>query len=253
MSRQPMKILINLFLILLALLLRLSPDVAAEPAAEPLSGDLYSKTTPAIIVIDPGHGGADEGVKGPDGSLEKTLMLELARKIRARLVPDYDARLTRDDDYQVALTDRTGLANSIHASLMISLHAGAGFTPRSDVTTVYLNSPARPRTLPETESDDAPLPEWQWQHQQDRHQKESQQLGDLLTEKLSAMPRTAKVVTASAHLVVLAGADLPAVLLEFGDLNGAAGEKRLSDPEWQQQCAGAIASAVREFMPFQSQ
>jgi N-acetylmuramoyl-L-alanine amidase len=242
-----MNIFTKLLFIILVLLLRLSPDIMAGP----LTGNPYSKTAPATIVIDPGHGGDDEGVKGPDGSLEKTLMLELARKIRARLMPDYTVRLTRDDDYQVALTDRTGLANSIQASLMISLHAGASFTPRSDVTTVYLHNTTIPGALLDTDSDDALPPEWQWQHQQNRHQKESQQLGNLLQEKLADRLSTPKVVIASTYLVILAGADLPAVLLEFGDLNGTAGEKRLSDPEWQQQCAGAVAAAVREFVPTQ--
>jgi N-acetylmuramoyl-L-alanine amidase len=248
MPRQPSKMYTKLPLMLL-LLLWLTPNLVAEAQ----SPDLLSRTPPPIIVIDPGHGGANEGVKGPDGTLEKNLMLELARKIKARLIPDYEVHLTRDDDYQVDLTDRTGLANSIHAALMISLHAGAGFTPRSDVTTIYLYRPTPPKSLPDTEGDEAPLPQWQWQHQQDRHQIDSQHLGELLADDLAAMPSNPKVVTESAQLVVLAGADLPAVLLEFGDLNGTAGEKRLSDADWQQHCAGAIAAAVREFVAPQSQ
>jgi N-acetylmuramoyl-L-alanine amidase len=248
MSRQPSKMYTKLTLMLL-LLLWLTPDLGAEPQ----SPDLSSGTSSPIIVIDPGHGGTDEGAKGPDGTLEKSLMLELARKIKARLVPDYEVHLTRDDDYQVALTDRTGLANSIHAALMISLHAGAGFTPRSDVTTVYLYSSTQPKSLPDTEGEEAPPPEWQWQHQQDRHLIDSHRLGELLADNLAAMPSNPKVVTESAQLVVLAGAELPAVLLEFGDLNGTAGEKRLSDADWQQHCAGAITAAVREFVAPQGQ
>jgi N-acetylmuramoyl-L-alanine amidase len=243
--RKPIKWL----LFLLPIALWPTPNAWTGPQVR----DLLPRTPPAIVVIDPGHGGTDEGVKGPGDTLEKTLMLELAHKIRALLVPDYEVRLTRDDDYQVDLTNRTGLANSIHATLLVSLHAGAGFTPRSEATTIYLHDPTPPKALPDTESDDAPLPEWQWQHQQDRHQVDSQRLGGLLAKHLTAMPSAPKVVTESAHLVVLAGADLPAVLLEFGDLNGTAGEKRLSDAEWQQQCAGAVTTAVREFVASRSE
>jgi N-acetylmuramoyl-L-alanine amidase len=244
-----MKMQSKLSVMILVLILALT----SHSFAEPQSRELLPNTPTAIIVLDPGHGGDDEGVKGPDGNLEKDLMLEMANKIRARLVPDYKVYLTRDDDYQVALTDRTGLANSSDATLLVSLHAGAGFTPRSEVTTIYLHSPTSSKALPDTESDNAPLTQWQWQHQQDRHQKESQRLGDLLASQLAAMPSTPSVVMESAHLVVLAGADQPAVLIEFGDLNSTAGEKRLSDTEWQQQCAGAVAAAVREFINTQRQ
>jgi N-acetylmuramoyl-L-alanine amidase len=219
-------------------------DLAAEPEPRPSARD----DAPAIIVIDAGHGGTDTGVKGPKGSLEKTLMLELTQKIKARLVPDYDVRLTRDDDYQVAFTERTAMANTSRAALMISLHAGASFTPRAATVTIYLHqAPLREQPL-ETEAADALLSEWQWQHQQARHHGESQRFGDLLARHLGSMPSAPPVFIQTAHLPVLAGADLPAVLVEFEDLSSAAGEERLSETEWQQKCAGAIASAVRKFL-----
>ena len=229
-----------------ALLLALWGGLAVS--AEPGPRDRRPDDGAIIIVIDPGHGGADEGVKGPDGTLEKELMLELARKIEARLVPDYEVHLTRDDDYQINLADRTGVANTSRAALMISLHAGAGFTPRADTTTVYTYLAPPPKPMPDTADGELPPPEQQWQHQQTRHQKESQRLGDLLAVRLFALPSAPTVHKESGRLPVLAGADMPAVLLEFGDLNSAAGEKRLSAADWQQQSAGAIAAAVREFL-----
>jgi N-acetylmuramoyl-L-alanine amidase len=216
-------------------------DLSAEP--EP-----PRSTANAIIVIDPGHGGADAGVKGPENALEKSLMLELARKIKARLVPDYEVRLTRDDDYQVSLTDRTALANTSRAALLISLHAGASFTHRADTTTIYLQEgPLREPPL-DSDTNEAPRPEWQWQYQQARHLSESQRLGDILAHQLGTMLSAPPISIQTAQLPILAGADLPAVLVEFDALNSAAGEKRLSETEWQQKCAGAIAAAVRNFL-----
>ena len=229
-----------------ALLLILWGGPAAS--AEPGHRDRRPDDGTAVIVIDPGHGGADEGVKGPDGTLEKTLMLELARKIEARLVPDYEVRLTRDDDYQVSLTDRTGVANTIQAAVMISLHAGAGFAPRADTTAIYTYRRPLSKPLPPAANGEGPLTEWQWRHQQARHQQESERLGNLIAARLSDLPSDKAVSMESGRLPVLAGADMPAVLLEFGDLNGPAGEKRLSATDWQQQSAGAIAAAVREFL-----
>ena len=89
------------------------------------------------IVLDPGHGGADTGVSSLDGVTEKDLVLEIARELRSHLVDSLGARvvLTRNDDADVALENRTAVANQRRADLFLSLHvspdspwaAGDGF------------------------------------------------------------------------------------------------------------------------------
>jgi N-acetylmuramoyl-L-alanine amidase len=238
---------IDVKLILLSLLL--TGWMMQTATAAPGPREAASPYTSTIVVIDPGHGGADEGVKGPTGTLEKALMLELARKIKARLVPDFQVRLTRDDDYQVSLTDRTAAANTSQATLMISLHAGASFTTQTENSVVvYLHEPPAVAALLEPPAGDQPRPDWLWRHQQRHHLKDSQRLGHLLAHQLRNLPAASAVTQQSARLPVLAGADLPAVLLEFGDLSSVAGEGRLSGPEWQQNAADAIAEAVRLFI-----
>ncbi|MCY3927396.1 MAG: N-acetylmuramoyl-L-alanine amidase [Acidobacteria bacterium] len=89
------------------------------------------------IVLDPGHGGADTGVSSPDGVTEKDLVLEIARELGSHLADSLDARvvLTRTDDAEVALENRTAVANQRRADLFLSLHvspdspwaAGDGF------------------------------------------------------------------------------------------------------------------------------
>jgi N-acetylmuramoyl-L-alanine amidase len=78
------------------------------------------------VVIDPGHGGSDEGTvyySGKQRIAEKWLTLQLAkrtaRQLRAR---GYFVTLTRQDDRDVPLGDRTQLANSLGADVFISLH-----------------------------------------------------------------------------------------------------------------------------------
>ena len=90
-----------------------------------------------IIVIDPGHGGQDFGAKGSDGTLEKTVTLELARLIASQLEPEFKVVLTRTDDYQVELDDRTALANHLKAAIFISIHTGAGFVHSTTGTSIY--------------------------------------------------------------------------------------------------------------------
>ncbi len=89
------------------------------------------------IVLDPGHGGADTGVSSADGVTEKALVLEIARELRSHLADSLGARvvLTRTDDADVALENRTAVANQRRADLFLSLHvspdspwaAGDGF------------------------------------------------------------------------------------------------------------------------------
>ncbi|HEY1333639.1 MAG TPA: N-acetylmuramoyl-L-alanine amidase, partial [Myxococcaceae bacterium] len=50
----------------------------------------------ARVVLDPGHGGAQEGAVSPDGQLEKSVSLDVARRLRAALEhAGVDVLLTR--------------------------------------------------------------------------------------------------------------------------------------------------------------
>ena len=106
------------------------------------------------IVLDPGHGGADTGVSSSDGVTEKALVLEIARELRSHLANSLGAQvvLTRTGDADVAIENRTAVANQRRADLFLSLHlspdspwaAGDGFQ-------TYVLDP--PPALFETEED----------------------------------------------------------------------------------------------------
>ncbi len=76
------------------------------------------------IVLDPGHGGADTGVSSTFGVTEKDLVLAIAQELRSHLANSLDARvvLTRTADTDVALENRTAVANQRRADLFLSLH-----------------------------------------------------------------------------------------------------------------------------------
>ncbi|MCL6638099.1 MAG: N-acetylmuramoyl-L-alanine amidase [Firmicutes bacterium] len=79
-----------------------------------------------LIVLDPGHGGDDPGAVG-SGLLEKDLTLDIARKTREAL-GEYlaEVRLTREEDADVTLEARAGLANRLGAGYFLSIHINAG-------------------------------------------------------------------------------------------------------------------------------
>jgi N-acetylmuramoyl-L-alanine amidase len=92
------------------------PARAADPAPDPFDS----------VVLDPGHGGDDHGAEGPDGLVEKNLVLDVAQRVRVRLrAAGLRVVLTRDDDLYVPLARRTAIANEAHADLFVSIHANA--------------------------------------------------------------------------------------------------------------------------------
>lgn len=117
------------------------------------------------IVLDPGHGGTDNGVRTPSGETEKNLALRIAEALRSHLEFELGARvvLTRSGDSTVTLENRTSLANQYEADLFVSLHVGAGEAamPGSAFETWVLDPPPAPleEEAPESESEAVQAPE----------------------------------------------------------------------------------------------
>lgn len=82
------------------------------------------------VALDPGHGGADPGDRGPDGQTEAEWTFGLA----ARLALLLDARqahamLTRGPNDGPHVSQRAQLANRFGADLLLSIHLNAHSTP----------------------------------------------------------------------------------------------------------------------------
>ncbi len=75
------------------------------------------------IVLDPGHGGTDQGAHARSGLLEKTLTLDLAKRLQVLLMQrGYRVLLTRNDDREMSLDSRSAFARTQKADLFVSLH-----------------------------------------------------------------------------------------------------------------------------------
>jgi N-acetylmuramoyl-L-alanine amidase len=83
---------------------------------------------PRLIVIDPGHGGADPGAVGATGLEEAQVVLAVGRRVEQYLKRmGYRVLMTRTDDRGLALAERAAMANRAGADLFISVHANAAF------------------------------------------------------------------------------------------------------------------------------
>lgn len=103
-----------------------SATTAAKPVAETPKQTNTKSTSQHIIVIDAGHGGKDPGCIGRGGTKEKTVVLSVAKKLKAKLDANgYKTFLTRSGDTYLKLAERAEFAEKKRADLFISLHANA--------------------------------------------------------------------------------------------------------------------------------
>jgi N-acetylmuramoyl-L-alanine amidase len=209
---------------------------------------LLPKQTPRIA-LDPGHGGKDAGARGPTGLLEKDVCLTLARNLALRLESRFRVILTRSDDYLVELQQRTAIANQAAADLLVSLHTGAAYLHTTRGIDIYYYSDAG-RTSPMDDTDrlvpaDDPR---QWSRTQLRHQAASLALAAALKKRLDQDPDATPCSIRGAPLAVLEGADMPAVLIEIGQITRPATEARLAALQDGGWLAGPIVDGIQDFL-----
>ena len=223
---------------------------------------------PLVIVIDPGHGGAETGAIGPGGLQEKQATLDIAKKLAATLPRSIACRvvLTRDVDGLVSLDDRTSTANHERADLFLSIHANSSrLVNARGSETYYLSLEASDKLAQEVASQEnataaaaTPSPDASnaadhaldfvlWDLSQSAHLKESSELAEEIQEELNGVSGTESRGIKQAPFRVLVGATMPAVLIETAFISNADEEKKLASPDFQQNVADAVSRAVTRF------
>ena len=92
-----------------------------------LDSDPQPSVFDRVVAIDAGHGGEDPGALGHRRLREKTVVLQIAKRL-ARLIDAESgmrAYLVRNGDYFISLRDRFKKARDQKADLFISIHADA--------------------------------------------------------------------------------------------------------------------------------
>lgn len=104
-----------------------------------IKSESYQKNTLKTIIIDPGHGGRDEGAPG-SYSYEKDIALAVALKLRDKInreFPDIRVVMTRTTDTYPTLHERADLANQSKGDLFISIHCNSADPIRHSELTGY--------------------------------------------------------------------------------------------------------------------
>ena len=210
-----------------------------------------NRNHPNIIVLDPGHGGNDTGARSTDDMTEKQVVMTFAGLMTERLTKTYQVFLTRKDDYQVDLFERPALANHLMADLFISLHTGGSLRsfPRG-MSLFYYERARHSGTTLETQASNPPessntIKPWE-QDRPDLVQK-SRHLAELIRRRLDQTDKTLKLTSLGAPLIVMSGADMPAVLIEIGYITNPLDAKMLKDELQLATLAGHVCDAIDDF------
>ena len=114
---------------------------AAKTSPEPVKEkEAPSEPRLMVVAIDAGHGGEDPGARGPSGVYEKTLVLQIAKKVEKQVNDQAGMRavMVRDGDYYVPLAERRRIAREDHgADVFISIHADAFTDARANGASVF--------------------------------------------------------------------------------------------------------------------
>jgi N-acetylmuramoyl-L-alanine amidase len=194
---------------------------------------------PLRVLLDPGHGGDDEGARCPDPLVkEKDLTLALAKRIGAQLKKEgLHVDYTRTRDITLSLEARARLARTKKADLFISIHANhASNNNASGVETYVLPPSGYPGT-----AEGSRVRGWQIGNRNDFH---NTLLGFSIHRHLAATPETIDRGLKRQSYFVLRETSCPAVLLEFGFLSNTDETRRMLRADWQAQSCAAVIKGV---------
>jgi len=204
-----------------------------------------------IIILDPGHGGHDKGVQGVNGTYEKTLTLKLANIIAKELKDKYRVFLTRTDDYWLDIPGRIDAANHLKANLFISIHFGGSFLHKASGICIYCykeisgSANILERTTLKTIKNNNIRT--QWYNIQNRHKTTSHILAESVKNRINKHIEYARCKIQSAPVLVLSGADMPAIVIEAGYISTPADEKELKDAKVLSNFAKSISKGIEDF------
>jgi len=237
--------------------LRQAERTEAKPSSDPRP----------LIVIDPGHGGIDNGTRAPSGENEKTLVLDFGLALRDKIekAGKFRVLMTRSDDTFIPLNERVQIARTNRASLFISIHADALVRRDSAAQgfTVY--------TVSERASDAAAAKLAEAENRADiiaglDLSAEPPDVADILIDLAQRETKTFSVQFArtlisqmrgaaklhqnplkSAGFRVLKAPDVPSVLVELGFVTNKEDVKALTSETWRGRATDAVVRAIDAF------
>ena len=239
---------------------------ADPPYAAPKSERPPQVTRMLTIALDPGHGGEDPGAIGKRGSYEKHVVLEIAKRLKAKLEqqPNMRVMLTRDGDYFVPLGTRVQKARKVQADLFVSIHADAFVKPTANGSSVFAlsergasSTAARWLANKENAADliggtniknhDKQLASVLLDLSTTAQINDSLKLGNAVLKEIGGINRLHKGEVEQAGFAVLKAPDIPSILIETAFISNPEEEARLNDDAYQDRMANAVTNGIKKY------
>jgi len=218
------------------------------------------------VVLDAGHGGKDPGAMGRNGTKEKTVVLDIVKRVGKLLTKNTNVKVvyTRDEDVFIPLWERTKIANENNGKIFISIHANATRSREVHGFETYLLRPGKTADAIEV----AALENAAIQYEENRHDryqdmtsegqilatmaqsmfmKESESLAALIQKEVDKESSFENRGVKQAGFYVLIGASMPNVLIEVGFISNPSEERQLRSAQYRQKIAEGIYRAIVEF------
>ncbi len=218
------------------------------------------------IVIDPGHGGRDPGAIGARGTMEKDITLDVALKLKSRLIGLglYNVLLTREKDHTLSLADRVQFAKDNKADLFISVHVNSLPNERLNIIeTYYFGAPLNSETIRLAEQENKEshfsVGELDAIIQDFGNTLKRQESAKLATAIQTSLFKNLKYQDAQvldfgikmAPFVVLSQIEVPSVLVEISCITKAREEKKLASSKYRSKVASFIEEGIVVYLETQ--
>jgi len=237
-----------------------TPTDPRLPTETPRLPGLEPRQALQTLVIDPGHGGDEVGVRGADGLEEKQLTLDVARRLRGLVERGLGVRviLTRDEDRTVSIDERAAAANNGKADLLVSLHANGALSGSPSGAEVFYDrldregeavrsAAAAAVSLPIVGGGTRSIDIVPWELAQARHVEASAMLASVLEQELRQRVPMGQRPVQQGPMRLLSAANMPAVLVEMAYLTNNAQEKAAAGDEFKNAVAQALYNAIVRF------
>lgn len=178
-----------------------------------------------LVILDPGHGGQDEGAK-VNAFMEKKLTLITTLLVRKHLETlGYRVIMTRTKDHYLTLPRRVAIANKAKGSLFVSVHFNSAPSLEAQgIEIFYFDSKELWRT------------------------KASRRLAHCILREVIGETHAISRGVKQGNIHVIRETDMPAVLVEGGFITNKEERSRLRDKEYLNRLAIGIADGIDRYM-----
>jgi len=192
------------------------------------------------IIIDPGHGGKDQGAAGLRNT-EKALTLQIANRVQKHLRKlGYKVLMTRVSDRKLELSERANLCNRQRADLFVSIHMNAaGNRTVRGIETFALTSSGAP-------SSGSTKVQYN-QYPGENAAKNSFSLAWHVQNQLIRILKAPDRGVKRARFVVLRETRCPSILIECGFISNRTEENLLAQANYQENLAIAITRGIYDY------